>query len=108
MCPLRQPKAGQGTPGSFLLPRSKRGRLIVWRASELWGSVPQGEMHDWFALGTGDCGTLSLDFPVLAEEEIAYGTRTQRGTSGAQLSAGLDHCSRILLSGQSVPFGLEA
>lgn len=80
----------------------------MWRASELWGSVPQGEMHDWFVLGTGDCGTLSLDFPVLAEEEIAYGTRTQRGTSGAQLSAGLDHCSRILLSGQSVPFGLEA
>lgn len=25
------------------------------------------------------CGTLSLDFPVLAKEEIAYGTRTQRG-----------------------------
>lgn len=52
------------------------------------------------------CGTLSLDFPVLAEEEIACGT--QRGLPGASLSAGLDHCRRILLSGQSVPFCLEA
>lgn len=25
------------------------------------------------------CGTLSLDFPVLAEEEIACGTRAPRG-----------------------------
>lgn len=29
------------------------------------------------------CGTLSLDLPVLAEEEIAYGTRTQRGLPDA-------------------------
>lgn len=45
---------------------------------------------------------------MLAEEEIACGTRTQRGLPGASLSADLDHCRRILLSGQSVPFCLEA
>lgn len=41
---------------------------------------------------------------MLAEKEIACGTRTQRGLPGASLSTDLDHCRRILLSGQSVPF----
>lgn len=35
-------------------------------------------MHDWFTLGMGTYGTLSLDFPVLVEEEIVCGTRPQK------------------------------
>lgn len=51
----------------------------------------------------GTCGTLSLDFPVLAEEEIVCGARPQR-----EFRAGLNHIGRALHSGQSTPLGLEA
>lgn len=37
-----------------------------------------GLLWEW-----GTCGTLSLDFPVLAEEEIVCGTRPQRELTGA-------------------------
>lgn len=45
-----------------ILPSRRRSR-IVWE----WGGL----------------GTLSLDFPVLAEEESVWGTRPVRGLSGA-------------------------
>lgn len=52
----------------------------------------------------GSFGTLSLDFPVLAEEEIVWGTRPQKGLPGVpELRAGfgLGHSSRTLHSAQS-------
>lgn len=53
-------------------------------------------MHDWFTLGMGTCGTLSLDFPVLAEEEIVCGTRPQKKLQVPRpmqvLSTAAGHC----------------
>lgn len=56
-------------------------------------------MHDWFTLGMGTCGTLSLDFPVLAEEEIVCRTRSQKKLQVPRPM----HSSRALHSGRSAP-----
>lgn len=51
----------------------------------------------------GIFGTLSLDFPVLAEEEIVWGNRPWKGLQGVPgLRAGPGHRSRTPHSGQSV------
>lgn len=58
-------KQDKGLLGPSCCPRSRRGRLIVWRALKLWGFCPSRRMHDWFALGTGDLWNPESGFPCV-------------------------------------------